>query len=129
MLYTVNIMPKANLNEYHKSETGNITVKPNQPIRLEFKNPDATPHNLVIVQPGCLEEVGLAANEMAKDTVAAKSGQFIPQSKKSIAHTQMLKQGEAEILRFKAPKNKGVYPFLCSFPGHWTIMKGNLIVK
>lgn len=129
MLYTVNIMPKANLNEYQKSEAGNITVKPNQPIRLEFKNPDATPHNLVLVQPGCLEEVGLAANEMAKDPVAAKSGQFIPQSKKIIAHTKMLKQGEVEVLRFKAPKNKGIYPFLCSFPGHWTIMKGNLIVK
>lgn len=122
-------MPKANLNEYQKTESGDVTVKPNQPIRFEFENPDATPHNLVLVQPGCLEEVGLAANEMAKDPEAAKSGQFIPKSKKIIVHSKMLNQGETEILRFKAPKNKGVYPFLCSFPGHWTIMKGNLIVK
>jgi len=129
MLYSVKVMPKANLNEYQKSESGDVTVKPNQPIRFEFENPDATPHNLVLVQPGCLEEVGLAANEMAKDPEAAKSGQFIPKSKRIIVHTKMLNQGETEILRFKAPKNKGVYPFLCSFPGHWTIMKGNLIVK
>ena len=84
---------------------------------------------MVLVQPGCLEEIGLAANEMAKDPEAAKNGQFIPKSKKIITHTKMLKQGEMEILRFKAPKIKGIYPFLCSFPGHWTIMKGNLIVK
>ena len=106
-----------------------IEAKRNQPIRLEFLNPDATPHNLVLVQPGSLEEVGKAANQMAADPVAAKSGQFIPQSKKIIAHTRMLKQGESEFLRFKAPSRPGEYPYLCTFPGHWTIMRGKLIVK
>lgn len=106
-----------------------IEAKRNQPIRLEFLNPDATPHNLVLVQPGSLEEVGKAANQMAADPVAAKSGQFIPQSKKIIAHTRMLKQGESEFLRFKAPSKPGEYPYLCTFPGHWTIMRGKLIVK
>jgi azurin len=66
---------------------------------------------------------------MAKDPIAAQNGQFIPRSNKIIAHTKMLKQGEKEFLRFKAPKKPGIYPYLCSFPGHWTIMKGNLIVK
>lgn len=106
-----------------------IEAKRNQPIRLEFLNPDATPHNLVLVQPGSLEEIGTAANLMAADPEAAKSGQFIPSSKKIIVHTKMLKQGDSEILRFKAPDKSGEYPYLCSFPGHWTIMKGKLIVK
>ena len=94
MFYAVKIMQKSNLNEYQTSESGDINVKANQPIRLEFQNPDATPHNLVLVQPGCLEEIGLAANEMAKDPEAAKNGQFIPKSKKIITHTKMLKQGD-----------------------------------
>ena len=106
-----------------------IEAKRNQPIRLEFLNPDATPHNLVLVQPGSLEEIGTAANLMAADPEAAKSGQFIPSSKKIIVHTKMLNQGEYEYLRFKAPNKPGEYPYLCSFPGHWTIMKGKLIVK
>ena len=72
---------------------------------------------------------GLTQYEMAKDPEAAKSGQFIPKSDKIIIHTKMLKQGETETLRFKAPRKPGVYPYLCSFPGHWTIMKGNLVVK
>lgn len=129
MLYSVELMAKPNLGEYKKSSDGDIIVKRNQPIRIEFLNPDATPHNFVLVQPDSLEEVGLAANEMAKDPIAAQNGQFIPRSNKIIAHTKMLKQGEKEFLRFKAPKKPGIYPYLCSFPGHWTIMKGNLIVK
>ena len=129
MIFATEYMDKPNLGEYKFAPAGDIPAKPNQPVRIEFSNPDATPHNLVLVQPGSLEEVGLAANEMAKDPEAAKSGQFIPKSKKIILHTKMLKQGETEVLRFKAPGKPGVYPYLCSFPGHWTIMKGNLIVK
>ncbi|MBL63125.1 MAG: hypothetical protein CMI30_06900 [Opitutae bacterium] len=128
MLFSAMYVLKPNLSEY-KEAFGEIPAKPNQPIRIEFDNPDATPHNFVLVQPGCLEEVGLAANEMAKDPEAAKSGQFIPKSKKIIVHTKMLKQGEKETLRFKAPRKPGRYPYLCSFPGHWTIMKGVLVVK
>ena len=128
MLFTAEYMSKPNLGEY-KEAFGEIPAKPSQPIRIEFDNPDATPHNFVLVQPGSLEEVGLAANEMAKDPEAAKSGQFIPKSKKIIIHSRMLKQGEKETLRFKAPRKPGRYPYLCSFPGHWTIMKGVLVVK
>ena len=106
-----------------------ISAKKGQPIRLEFYNPDATPHNFVLVEPGSLEEIGKAANLMATDPVAAKTGQFIPNSKKIIMHTKMLKQEEKEILRFNAPKKPGEYPYMCTFPGHWTIMKGVLIVK
>ena len=66
---------------------------------------------------------------MAADPKAAKTGQFIPNSDKIIIHTKMLKQEETEILRFKAPSKPGAYPYLCTFPGHWTIMKGILSVK
>ena len=106
-----------------------ISAKRNQPIRLEFHNPDATPHNFVLAKPGTLEEIGRAANLMAADPKAAKTGQFIPNSDKIIIHTKMLKQEETEILRFKAPSKPGAYPYLCTFPGHWTIMKGILSVK
>ncbi len=104
-------------------------VKPGQPVRLDFINPDATAHNLVIVQPGALEEVGLAANEMAKDPASVKEGQFLPKSSKVLFHTNMLKPDSAESLRFTAPKKPGEYPYLCTFPGHWVIMRGVMVVK
>ncbi len=104
-------------------------VKPGQPVRLDFINPDATAHNLVIVEPGAMEEVGLAANEMAKDPAAVKQGQFLPKSSKVLFHTSMLKPESAESLRFTAPKKPGEYPYLCTFPGHWVIMRGVMVVK
>ena len=106
-----------------------ISAKKNQPIKLQFSNPDATPHNFVLVEPNSLEEIGLAANMMASDAKASKIGDFIPKSNKVIVHTKMLKQDEKEVLRFKAPSKAGEYPYLCTFPGHWTIMKGILHVK
>jgi azurin len=112
MLYTVN----------------RIEVKAGQPVRIEFVNPDATPHNFVIVEPGALFEIAMASNEMAKDPTALKKG-FIPDSKKILHHTKMLQPESAETLRFKAPTKPGVYPYLCTFPGHWVLMKGELVVK
>ncbi|MEM7014750.1 MAG: HEAT repeat domain-containing protein, partial [Verrucomicrobiota bacterium] len=108
-----------------------IEVKAGQPIKLTLKNPDATPHNWVLIQPGTVEEIGMAANAMAADPKLAKEGQYIPKekSKKILVHTKMLQPETAETLRFNAPKKKGTYPYICSFPGHWIIMKGELIVK
>ncbi len=103
-------------------------AKSGQPVKLLFVNPDATQHNIVFVQPGALEEIGLAGNEMAKDPRAAKKG-FIPKSDKILHHSKLLKQGEAQALRFRAPSEPGVYPYLCTFPGHWIIMKGEMVVK
>jgi hypothetical protein len=40
----------------------------------------------------------------------------------------MLEPGEREKLRVVAPKQPGTYEFVCTFPGHWVIMWGKLIV-
>ncbi len=29
----------------------------------------------------------------------------------------------------KAPLAKGNYPYICTFPGHWMVMNGELIVE
>ena len=105
-----------------------LTVTVGQPVRLVLKNPDATPHNLAIVKPGALEEVGLAGNEMAKDP-GGMAKDFIPPSDKILHHTKLLMPNTAQVLRFHAPDNPGIYPFLCTFPGHWVVMKGEFVVE
>ncbi|MEZ5326444.1 MAG: HEAT repeat domain-containing protein [Verrucomicrobiales bacterium] len=109
---------------YTKTE---FTVKPGQPVKLVFSNPDITAHNLVIVMPRALEEIGMAGNEMAKDPSGLEKG-FIPQSEKILHHTRLLNQNEAQTLRFRAPNKPGNYPYLCTFPGHWVVMKGEMRV-
>ena len=100
-----------------------FSAKAGQPVKLIFTNPDVTPHNLVVVSPGSSAEIGIAANEMARSPDGVKK-QFIPSSEKILHHTQMLEQDTSDVLRFKAPDEPGDYPYICTFPGHWIIMKG-----
>ena len=106
-----------------------FVVRAGQPVRIDFTNPDATAHNIVIVAPGADEEIGLAANEMAKNPREAQRGQYVPKSKKVLHATRMIAPLSATALRFIAPKKPGDYPYICTFPGHWTIMKGIMVVR
>ncbi|MSU47761.1 MAG: hypothetical protein EXS37_01465 [Opitutus sp.] len=103
-------------------------AKPGQPVKLVFSNPDMMQHNLVIVKPGALEEVGMAGNEMAKDPEGIKKD-FVPKSNKILQATKLIDPQGSVILRFKAPMQAGSYPYVCTFPGHWVIMNGVMEVK
>ena len=103
-------------------------MKAGQPVKLVFTNPDATQHNLVIVKPGALEEVGMAGNEMAKDPAGITKG-FVPDHPAILHHTKLLNPDTGEVLRFEAPKKPGTYPYLCTFPGHWQVMQGVMVVE
>jgi len=49
---------------------------------------------------------------------------------KVLAHTKLLGPGESDTISFAAPRKPGVYTYICSFPGHYTIgMKGTLTVQ
>lgn len=105
-----------------------FSVKPGQPVSLAFSNPDATAHNLAICKPGSAEEIGMAGNEMAKDPEGMKKD-YIPPTDKILWHTKLLNPNNSETLRFTAPSSPGDYPYLCTFPGHWVIMRGVMHVK
>lgn len=107
-------------------------AQPGQPVKLVFTNPDATDHNLVIVSPGALDKVGMAANEMARDPRNASSD-FIPPSRRNLIlqATRMIgptRAAQVAVLRFNAPKEPGLYPYVCTFPGHWVVMNGVMVV-
>ncbi len=107
-----------------------LTAKAGQPVKLTFVNPDATQHNWALIQPGTLEEVGMAGNEMAKDPKGMEKD-YIPEGMddKIIVHSRLLSPDTGEIIRFIAPEKPGTYPYVCTFPGHWIIMKGELVVE
>ncbi len=120
---TIKTIPERLLFDVREFKT-----KPGAPVKLVFENPDVTPHNLLIVQPGAADEVGLASNEMAKTPDGLAKG-FIPDSPKILHKTKMLMQNDSETLRFTAPAAPGKYPYICTFPGHWLVMKGEMIVE
>ena len=74
------------------------------------------------------EEIGMAANEMAKDPEGIKK-HFLPKDNRILHATRLLEQDSVDVLRFIAPKKPGIYPYLCTFPAHWIPMRGQMIVK
>lgn len=83
-------------------------------------------HNVVIAAPADLQPVaqdgqkaGAAANYVAAG------------DKRVIAHTALVGGGASTSATFagSALKAGGDYVFFCSFPGHWALMKGKVIVK
>jgi len=107
-------------------DTKEITVKAGQEITLTLINPDFMPHNLLVVEPGATEEIGTAAMAMGAEGFAKG---FRPDNPKIIAGTKMLDNGQEDTIKFTAPATPGKYEFLCTFPGHWVLMRGTMNVK
>jgi len=104
-----------------------ITVVADRNYDVVFENPDHMLHNLVITKPGQGLAVGLLANQMAAQP-DAMAKHYVPDSDLVLFATPQIPYGEKVTLPFKTPAEPGSYPFICSFPGHWAVMKGEMIV-
>jgi putative heme-binding domain-containing protein len=105
-----------------------IRVKAGEPVRLTFKNPDVVPHNWVLIKPGTLPKVGALANQMIADPDAVRR-HYVPLSTNVLVYTDLTAPQESTTISFRAPTESGRYPFLCTFPGHWMVMNGELLVE
>lgn len=105
-----------------------LRVKSGTKVRLIFENPDLMLHNLLILAPGSADEVGALADQMATKANSLSQG-YIPASKKVLYATPLVQPRQKAELRFVAPTEPGRYPYLCTFPGHWRMMRGVLVVE
>jgi plastocyanin len=108
--------------------TRTLQAKPGEALALVFNNPDVVPHNWALIQPGTLETVGQAANRLIADPEAFLR-QYVPESESVIAYTDIVEPGQSQTIWFRAPDKPGRYPYLCTFPGHWMVMNGELVVE
>jgi putative heme-binding domain-containing protein len=104
-----------------------IVVQAGKPVEFRFSNTDAMPHNFAIVTPGALQEVGELAEATGRDPDAMDRA-YIPKSNKVLLASNLLQPGENQALSFDAPTKPGVYPYVCTYPGHWRRMFGALYV-
>ena len=106
-----------------------FTVRAGGPVEITFENIDVMPHNVVVTRPGALEEVGRAADaEAERNPAGAEASGYVPKTPLVLFRTALVQPGETEVLSFNAPKEPGLYPFVCTFPGHWILMKGTMRV-
>lgn len=108
--------------------TPRFTVEAGEAIKLTFTNPDVVPHNWVLVKRGAMARVGDRVNHLIAEPDAGVR-QYIPHSDDVLAYTDIVPPGEEFTIWFRAPREKGRYPFMCTFPGHWMVMNGEMIVK
>jgi putative heme-binding domain-containing protein len=104
-----------------------IAVAAGKPVQFSLDNADLMPHNFVIVQPGSLETVGLLGESTALQPGAIER-QYVPPSDKILLASKLLPPRGSQRLTFNAPTKPGVYPYVCTFPGHWRRMYGALYV-
>ncbi|MDG2385227.1 MAG: plastocyanin/azurin family copper-binding protein [Pirellulaceae bacterium] len=107
--------------------TKSIRVQAGEPLALTLSNPDVVPHNWVLVEVNALERVGKRANLLIADPEAALR-HYVPPTDDVLAYTDIVLPKEKFTIYFRAPKKPGRYPYLCTFPGHWKVMNGEMIV-
>ena len=86
------------------------------------------PHNLVIVSPGALQKVGEASFKMLNNPKASELN-YAPKMSEVRWVIPVIDPDQEEVIYFRAPKKKGDYPYMCTFPGHWQAMQGILRVE
>jgi glucose/arabinose dehydrogenase/azurin len=98
-----------------------ITVTAGKAVKIIFSNPDKMPHNLLIVNPGTSQKVGILAAQLGDKGFEKE---WRPESKDILWGTTMVNPGETATVSFKAPTKPGDYEYVCTFPGHWILMRG-----
>ena len=107
-----------------------FTVESGQKVKLTFKNAGNLPkaamgHNVVILKKG----VNKVTYAISAITAGPAAGYLPAANKKDVlANTKLLGPGEEESIIFTAPA-PGNYDYLCTFPGHWQLMRGVMKVK
>ncbi len=111
------------ITEAMKYDKKEFTVPAGKNIIIVFENPDAMQHNLVIGKQKSMQIIGNAADKMITQKDAVEKN-YVPSIPQIIAATPLVNPGETYRLKFTAPSQVGDYPYVCTFPGHWSIMNG-----
>ena len=113
----------ATVGENMAYNTKTLKVQTGKRVHLTLMNKghsDLMPHNWVLVAPGTEAQVALAGVEKKPDG-------YVVEGPNVLAHTPLaLPQKTAEVT-FTAPA-PGDYPYICTVPGHYMVMKGTLTV-
>jgi len=101
-----------------------LHVKAGSTVKLKLENSAkdaAMQHNFALIEKGSAPKVGPEALK------AGPSANYIPKMREVLVSTSIVGPGQSTEITFPAPE-KGEYDFICTYPGHYTMMKGKLFV-
>ncbi len=103
-----------------------IKINSGQQVKLTLNNPaeaEAMKHNFVIVKKSDAKSVAKAGLEAGKE-----QGYLPEDSDKIYAASELVDPGQQTTLEFNLDK-AGKYEFICTYPGHYPLMKGKIVVE
>lgn len=113
--------------KYNKNE---LRAKAGQKVKITLRHigkldKQVMGHNVVILKQGVNPE------DFASKAATARDNDYIPADSENdiLAHTDLIGGGQTTSVEFEAPSEPGEYEFLCSFPGHFAMMRGKFIVE
>ncbi len=117
---TVTISPVGDEMRFAETE---FTVTAGQEVRLVMDNVAtsvAMQHNVVILV------MGADVNAFGQAAMSAADTDYVPSAMTDqvVAHTPMSQPGQSTEVTFTAPTEPGDYTYICTFPGHFTVMQG-----
>jgi len=119
-------------NDTMQFDVKTFEVKAGEPVTLTLKNTGKLPkiamgHNLVVLKKG-ISAIAFGQKAMG---AGANATNPLPDSVKEdvLASTKLLGPGESDTVKFTAPAEAGSYEYVCTFPGHFAMMRGTMTVK
>lgn len=123
----VPLIPLGTVRERMIYDKETIAVQAGRPVMFRLTNTDNMPHNFAVVLPGTMAEVGELGEATGRDPDAAARN-FIPKSDKILVASSLVQPEKTDSIFFEVPKEPGIYPYVCTYPGHWRRMYGALYV-
>lgn len=101
-----------------------IRAKAGSTITIRYENTSDMPHNIVLVKTRAdIQPVGVAG-------IRARDTGYVPQDPENqeriLYSTDLAKPGSTVHVTMTVPE-PGTYPYICTYPGHFTMMQGDLI--
>lgn len=101
-----------------------IRAKAGSTITIRYENTSDMPHNIVLVKTRAdIQPVGVAG-------IRARDTEYVPQDEDSLSRilysTSLAKPGSTVFVTMTVPE-PGTYPYICTYPGHFTMMQGDLV--
>lgn len=122
----------AQFREIHLKAVGGLQfdqvrfkAEPGERIRIILTNADDMNHNMLFTLPGKRESVVKEAFNLAE---LGPELEFIPETEDVLWSIGVLGPGEKASLDIEVPTTEGIYPYVCTYPGHGTVMFGAMYV-
>lgn len=110
-----------------KWEPKDFSVPAGTVLEIRMRNDDSMQHNLLVLSPGSLSEIGVAADRIG-ESVEGKAREFVPDSPKVLHVMGLIAPGKTGSLWLITPAKPATYPLVCTYPGHWRMMNGKMKV-